>query len=120
MGIYSSSNTINIKTVDGSTFVGRYSPEGYWNGVDQSSNTSTFVGFVHPSGAINYVLDNGSTPHGIYHPNGSLYVTDNGTLNGGFSVTIISSGHGHLSSLILEDGSSYFLLEDGTSSILLE
>lgn len=120
MALYSNSNTININSVDGSTFVGRYSAEGYWNGVDQSSNTSMYVGFIHKSGAINYVIDNGSTPHGLYHPNGAMYVTDNGTLNGGISVTIIGGGGGaHAASLLLQDGTSYLLLQDG-STILLQ
>lgn len=115
MALYSNSNTINIKSVDGSTFVGRYSTEGYWNGVDQSSNTSTYVGLIHKSGAINYVIDNGSTPHGLYHPNGAMYVTDNGTLNGGISVTIIGA---HAASLLLQDGTSYLLLQDGSTLLL--
>lgn len=89
MGVYSSSGTININVVDGSTFVGRYSADGYWNGVDQSANTSTFVGLIHPSGAINYVIDNSTDPHGLYHPNGAIYVSDAGTLNGGLLVTIL-------------------------------
>ncbi len=118
MGIYSTSNTINIKSVDGSTFVGRYSAEGYWNGVDQSSNLSSFVGFIHASGAINYVLDNGTTPHGLYAPNGALYVTDTPVLNGGLAATIIG-GSSHSPSLLLQDGTSYLLLQDG-STILLQ
>lgn len=86
MSLYSAGNLIQITDVTGSAFTGRYAADGSWNGVNKTSATSTYCGLINPCGAINYVIDNGSTPHGKYHPNGALYVTDNGTLNGGLSV----------------------------------
>lgn len=88
MGVYSTTNRINITEVDGTTFKGRYAADGSWNGVNKTGVTS-FVGLINPCGAINYTISNSSSsPVPLYAANGSINVTDQGLLNGALSVSI--------------------------------
>lgn len=78
-----------VKSVTGSSITRLHSSNGEFNGVDQTLNTTTYVGLYHKSGALNYVIDNGATYGPIYHKNGSLRVTTTGAKNGAIDISVV-------------------------------
>lgn len=100
VGYYAANGSWNISIIDGTTITGIYATDGSMNCVEATGLVS--VGLTHPCGARWVTLNNDSTPIGFYAPDGSMYVTDDGTKNGATKVTVISGSLG--------GGTSYMLL----------
>src|SRR5688500_13402528 len=67
--------SIKFNVVDGSTWVGASSPDGYWNAVEVDG--TTWVGRKHPSGATNIFVDtDDSGLFGSGHPSGAMRVVE--------------------------------------------
>lgn len=87
MATYAADGSLNIRVVDGNTYVGRYATDGSTYVV--VSDGSTYTGASHRSGAMNVVNTN-SDVLSFQHPSGGIYVSDATFVNGGTRVTVIS------------------------------
>lgn len=81
MSAYNSSGQINLTSVNGSTYTGRYASDGSTYIVINDGTQLT--GFNHPCGAVNAVVT--TSPSSFQHPNGSMYVVN--TIDGYHPVT---------------------------------
>lgn len=87
MAAYAADGSLNIRVVDGNSYVGRYATDGSTYVV--VSDGSTLTGFHHRSGAINVVNTN-SAVLSAAHPSGGIYVADSPYATGATRVTVIS------------------------------
>lgn len=87
MAAYASDGSLNIRVVDGSSYVGRYATDGSTYVV--VSDGSSYTGMNHPSGAMNVVNTN-SNITSLMHPSGGMYVSDSPYAIGATRVTVIS------------------------------
>lgn len=87
MPAYATDGSLNIRVVDGSTYVGRYATDGSTYVV--VTDGSTLTGFHHRSGAMNVVNTN-SAVLSTSHPSGGIYVADSPYATGATRVTVIS------------------------------
>lgn len=87
MSAYAADGSLNIRVVDGSTYVGRYAPDGSTNVV--VTNGSTYTGLHHPSGAM-YVVNTNTNIVSLLHPSGGLLVSDSPYATGSTNVTVVS------------------------------
>lgn len=87
MAAYATDGSLNIRVVDGNTYVGRYATDGSTYVVVSSG--SSLTGMDHPSGAMNVVNTN-SGILSILHPSGGMYVSDSPYATGATRVTVIS------------------------------
>lgn len=69
-GLYSESGGRRVTIVDGTSWVGRYGPDGSLN-----IAASDGSGLYHACGAYNYTAAEDMTTFGRYAPDGSLYVS---------------------------------------------
>lgn len=115
MSIYDTSLALRVTVVDGSTFVGRYAPNGSLN-VQEAPGTSP-VGALAPCGAL-YVTVALSPPQSIYAPDGSIYVSETPS-GGALHVEVTSGSFGSTGSRIALESADFVLMESG-DYVLLE
>lgn len=87
MAAYAADGSLNIRVVDGNTYVGRYATDGSTNVV--VTDGSTYTGFHHRSGAV-YVVNTNTGVTSFNHPSGGTYVSDSPYATGATRVTVIS------------------------------
>ncbi len=87
MAAYATDGSLNIRVVDGNSYVGRYASDGSTNVV--VTDGSTYTGFHHRSGAI-YVVNTNTGVLSFNHPSGGTYVSDSPYATGATRVTVIS------------------------------
>lgn len=91
MAAYAADGSLNIRVVDGNTYVGRYATDGSTYVVVSSG--SSLTGFHHPSGAMN-VVNTDTAVLSTAHPSGGIYVADSPYATGATRVTVISGSLG--------------------------
>lgn len=70
MSTHDVNGQIILTVVNGSTYTGRYAPDGSLNVV--TNNGSTYTGMYHPCGAFNAVINETTNP--AHSSNGGLYI----------------------------------------------
>lgn len=86
MSAYAANGSLNVRVVDGLTYVGMYHPDG-----STFVTGSTGSGRHHASGALS--VTSAETPgilYGMHAPDGSMYVSSTISNNGAQRITFVS------------------------------
>lgn len=91
MSLYAADGSWNVTVVDGSTFTGLYAPDGSYNVVEVDG--TSIAGLYAPCGAYNVYVSDG-TYIGFYHPSGAINVSVSPYETGTVRVTAVSGSLG--------------------------